>query len=275
MNIKAKMYDTFEAFLCDLKAPVNEYFKGETLASEDGDYSFTKTNNLQEAFDVLKTGYTDPLQKMQEGKVNARQVSNVYRQQVRLHVCGVLPHIPNAILNLPLSMIDYYKQPQKSKVVTIVYNITVTAGTSTEETIKAGIKLLQLCKDVEASGYRLNLYITELCHVEEGTQDVIGWMLKLKDSKQPFDILKLCFPLVHPSMLRRLSFAWLERSPLVYSKRFVRGYGKATNFVKSREEIQEALQKCKLLSEQDYYTDVRNIQKQGEVDQWFGKLGIK
>lgn len=275
MNIKAKMYDTFDSFLSDLKAPVNEYFKGKDLASEDGDYSFTKTHNLQEAFDVLKAGYNEPLQKMQDGKVNARQVSNVYRQQVRLHVCGVLPHIPNAILNLPLSMIDYYKQPQKSKVVTIVYNITVTASTSTEETIKAGIKLLQLCKDVEASGYRLNLYITELCHVEEGTQDVIGWMLKLKDSKQPFDILKLCFPLVHPSMLRRLSFAWLERSPLVYSKSFVNGYGKATNFVKSREEIQEALQKCKLLSENDFYTDVRNIQKQGDVDQWFGKLGIK
>ena len=100
-------------------------------------------------------------------------------------------------------------------------------------------------------------------------------MLKLKDSKQPFDILKLCFPLVHPSMLRRLSFAWLERSPLVYHDSFTCGYGKATNFVKPVEEITEALKKCKLLGEADFYTDVRHIQKQEEVNKWFKKLGIK
>lgn len=274
MKLQAERFETFDQFLNSLKKPVNQYFKGRQLGSETGSRPFTGTKNIEEAFDVLRGGYTAPLKKLKASeKLATAQVQNIYRQQTRLHVCGVLPHIPNAILNLPLSMIDYYKRPQKSKVVNIVYNITVNCGTSTEEMIRAGIQLLQLCKNVEASGYRLNLYITALCHTDE--DHVIGWMLKLKDSKQPFDILKLCFPLVHPSMLRRLSFAWLERSPLVYSENFTSGYGKATNFVKPVKEITEALQKCKLLGEADFYTDVRHIQKQEEVNKWFKKLGIK
>ena len=274
MKLQAERFETFDQFLNSLKKPVNQYWEGRSLSSETGSQKFTGTKNIEEAFEVLRGGYNAPLEKLKTSeKLATAQVQNHYRQQARLHVCGVLPHIPNAILNLPLSMIDYYKQPQKAKVVTIVYNITVTASTSTEEMIRAGIQLLQLCKNVEASGFRLNLYITELCHTDE--DHVIGWMLKLKDSKQPFDILKLCFPLVHPSMLRRLSFAWLERSPLVYSDSFTSGYGKATNFVKPVEEITEALQKCKLLGEADFYTDVRHIQKQEEVSKWFKKLGIK
>lgn len=274
MKLQIEKMENFDQFLQSLKKPVNQYWQGRSLSSETGSQSFTGTKNIEEAFDVLRGGYTAPLEKLKASeKLATAQVQNIYRQQARLHVCGVLPHIPNAILNLPLSMIDYYKQPQKAKVVNIVYNITVAASTSTEEMIRAGIQLLQLCKNVEASGYKLNLYITELCHTDE--DHVIGWMLKLKDSKQPFDILKLCFPLVHPSMLRRLSFAWLERSPLVYHDSFTCGYGKATNFVKPVEEITEALKKCKLLGEADFYTDVRHIQKQEEVSKWFKKLGIK
>lgn len=274
MKLQAEKFETFDQFLQSLEKPVNQYWQGRSLSSETGSKSFTGTKDIAEAFNVLRGGYTEPLEKLKTSeKLATAQVQNQYRQQARLHVCGVLPHVPNAILNLPLSMIDYYKQPQKTRVVSIVYNITVNCNTSTEEMIRAGIQLLQLCKNVEASGYRLNLYITELCHTDEN--HVIGWILKLKDSKQPFDILKLCFPLVHPSMLRRLSFAWLERSPLVYSESFTSGYGKATNFVKPVTEITEALQKCKLLSEDDFYTDVRHIQKQEEVNKWFKKLGIK
>ena len=116
MKLQVERFETFDQFLASLKKPVNQYWEGRSLSSETGSQKFTGTKNIDEAFEVLRGGYNAPLEKLKTSeKLATAQVQNQYRQQARLHVCGVLPHIPNAILNLPLSMIDYYKQPQKAK----------------------------------------------------------------------------------------------------------------------------------------------------------------
>ena len=52
----------------------------------------------------------------------------------------------------------------------------------------------------------------------------VGFKIKLKSANESLNISKLTFPLIHPSMLRRLALRFIEVNPHT-TRRFIRGYG--------------------------------------------------
>lgn len=80
---------------------------------------------------------------------------------------------------------------------------------------------MQIVKRLESQGYRCNLNI--VLGVFKGTRRFIV-KVRIKNANEKLNVSKLAFPMVHPSMLRRLFFRFIEVYPKV-TKVFSQGYG--------------------------------------------------
>ena len=109
-------------------------------------------------------------------------------------------------------MINQHKEPQKVKVVSLVYAPDANCGTSADTFIKAGIVVLNIVNRLEMNGIRVNLKIA--AYDASGRRDsYAGCYITIKDYREQLDLKKIAFPIAHPSMLRRLGFKWIETFP--------------------------------------------------------------
>ena len=138
--------------------------------------------------------------------------------------------MPNAILNLPDSMINIERHPQKQKTLDIIYSMGANCGEDAQLFIDAGVVLLTAIKILEINRISVRLKVGFML----GTEDYSGKSgeitcptVLVKDYGQRADLQKLCFPLAHPSMFRRFGFKWLETTPGITSKAWQCGYGYA------------------------------------------------
>lgn len=263
MKVNIEKFENIDKFLEGLKRPTNQIFSERCpndLSSEKGSAAFTGTKDLEEAFNLLKIGYKQPLARIKKEmkRTSTERVEACPAFKQHLDVCGAIPLIPNSLLGLPNSMINMKRIPIKSKVLNVVYDISIPASGSKDEIILAGANLLKLCNSLERNGYRINLFVSDIT-ISSDKKDVIAFFFKLKDSKQKLDLLKICFPLAHPSMLRRLSFKWLETTPIATNPAFCRGYGRPLTTAKTEKEITNMLKKESLLKNNDIFLSVKYL----------------
>ena len=185
----------------------------------------------EQTYTMLKEGYQPTVDKMKDViKFTAKGVGK--RTQFMNHVEGFAPIVPNAIMGLPNSMITSRTKAIKNKVLDVYYDITANCGTKSKELIEAGQKLLGVILELEAQGYRFNLYVTQDYYDSLKGCDML--CLRVKSANQPFDLKRMSFPLTHSAFFRGIGFEWYSKFPLG-TYRF--GYGKAISCEKSQEEI--------------------------------------
>lgn len=203
--------------------------------SSDDDKKFRGTASYEEAVDLFRNGYTDILKRVldevsQGVKMNSGFVK-MPKMMPRNEIVGYIPNVPNAIIGIPEAMINVNRVIQKKKSIDIIYSISTNCGTSCETIIKAGIALLCAIKIIELGGTFVNLRIASICTVTS-TEAAMN-TINLKSCHERLDIQKLCFPLAHPSMLRRFGFKWLETTPNLHDMDFSSGYGRSIESVDS------------------------------------------
>lgn len=225
------------------KRPNNEIMKHENSSSVKGDKSWYGSESYEEASQLMRTGYTDILPKIKEGlnassKVISKQFSPTDIRRPKNLPVGFIPNIPNSILNLPNSMIDIKLSPQKRKTLNIIYIMSGNCGCRAEMWIKAGISLLTAIKIIERRGISVKIDTSFYCG-SSGDETAIG-SVTVKHYGQPLDIQKLCFPLAHPSMFRRIGFKFLETTPIITRQDFAYGYGRG--FDSDEERIKKELE---------------------------------
>ncbi len=229
MNVIYEKYDSIKEFVDNItNRKVNSVFRGRCLSSEDGSRNFTGTNNMDEAKTLLVHGYDAPLKNIEKGlKANSvnKKFKDIPKVRPRNNVVGVVPHVPNSLLGLPESMINLEKTTNKVKVVSIDYDMSISCSYATEEIEKSGTALLSIINLLELRGYRVELNV--IAFSGEKSNELAIVKVKVKDYRQPLDLLKCCFPLVHPSFFRRLGFRWLETVPNLTENGFTTGYGVA------------------------------------------------
>lgn len=187
---------------------------------------FTSTSSYEEAEDLLLHGWevgTLDLIKSLKSPSGAlkRQICNTYS------VAGYQPCVPRYLQGLPDSMIDHKVVTIKSKIVNIVKDIGYAGYVKAETMENESLKVLKLVQSLESKGYRVNLYISFVSDVPY-TSKKLNMQIKIKDSGQKLNIKQVAFPLVHPSMFRRIVFGLIER--LEETKNFGNGYGKCTEY---------------------------------------------
>lgn len=197
--------------------------------SKSGEFYFTKTQSYSEAVELLLKGYTEILPEVsQKYKQNIKILSQNYvKRKSNIEVIsGGCPNVPRSIMCLPKDFINREVTTRKVKTITVVYNLCVSWVYTTQEFIDAGIALLSAIKCLEMSGIRLkliSLFYSGKSSVYPSSHKVIGSVL-LKDYGDSINLLKLCFPLAHPSMFRRIGFKFLETVPGLEDIRFRVGY---------------------------------------------------
>ena len=206
--------------------PNNKVMKNED-ASKTGTKDFTGTRSYGEAKEIFQNGYTDILDKIKMGvnsNIKAQRTEN--RRKVETGVVGYAPHVPNAILGLPNSMIYTHSQPQKVKAISIIYSIIENCGTEADEFIKSGICVLSAINSLELRGVRVNLNISFFNATTGSDKPQYTFAtVKVKDYREHMDLQKLCFPVAHPSMFRRFGFKWIETVPELTDNGYRWGYG--------------------------------------------------
>lgn len=256
------------------KRPNNKAFQGRTRDSDTGSESFAGTKSYDEAKDLLQHGWDEPLAKIKESVGRKKVSSNTQadRRRPSTGIVGYQPCVPNAILGLPNSMICTETVKQKVKAVTIVYCSVVHAGWSTEEIVDCGVTVMKIIDMLELQGLRVKLAI-------EGMSTICGNDLSIlrvdvKDWKEQIDLKKIAFPVVNPSMLRRIGFRWLETCPQITNTSYPSGYGKPLGNT-DYPEVVRILKEGGALGENEYYINAQLCKdKKQDIDEILKAAGM-
>ena len=191
-------------------------------SSQTADYDFTRTRSYDEAIDLISKGYTEILPKVKSGikklekKLNT-EFHNIKKIRPDIKIEGFTPHVPNSILNLPNSMINIDRHPQKQKTLDIIYVMGACCGQDAQLFIDAGIVLLTAIKILELNRISVRLRVSFKFSSDyrdpDSRAEILFPTVLVKDYGQRIDLQKLCFPIAHPSMFRRFGFKWLETHP--------------------------------------------------------------
>lgn len=120
-------------------------------------------------------------------------------------------------------MINSVPKTGKTKVLTVAYNVSANSSVDANELRDVATQLVGAIMALEAGGARVNLYV---CVEGKGKCSNQKWFVatKIKSAGQPLDTLKMCYPLINPSMFRRHYFKWIETRDGVASD-IKMGYG--------------------------------------------------
>ena len=213
----------------------------------DEDYTeFSGTKSFDEAQNLLKYGDKVNADKITATirKIKAQGKGNETRNKLYNSPCGFMPIVPKVLAGDPQNMLAIRKERYKStKVLNIAYNTMVSWSISTEEIIETAAKVANVIASLEKNGYRVNLYAFSCGIGKRNT--AFSLLVKIKDSGKYFDTLRIAYPLVNPSFLRRHAFRWLE----TFTKFDARGdYGGAMNGEQFREFMKDKFKNAVILS---------------------------
>lgn len=211
----------FYDYLCT--TPFNSvYDTDSSRRSIHSSDKFTGTKSFDEAVELMRNGWTSMAHQLDAKlKVASKGTGMVTKRKQQLGVCGFQPIVPLYLAGVPTNMVSQVQTKVKSKVVSIVKPFNYNAGVTTETIIEESVKTLRVVKQLEAEGYRVNLSVavgTAIC----GTSIVAK--VRIKSANEKLNISKLAFPMVHPSMLRRLFIRYIEVCPDT-TKHFRAAYG--------------------------------------------------
>ena len=178
---------------------------------------FTGTQSFEEAQNLLKCGDKVNADKIAATirKIKAQGKGNATRNSLYNSPCGFMPIVPKVLAGEPQNMLAIKKQTYKStKVINIAYNVAVDCTRTAEDLIETAAKVANVIASLEKNGYRVNLYAFSCGIGKRNT--AFSLLVKIKDSGKYLDTLRLAYPLVNPSFLRRHIFAYWER---------LKGYG--------------------------------------------------
>lgn len=199
--------------------------------SIDGSYSFTQTHNFDEAFMLLKSGWEEGTKKL-KNKLETKVKSVSTKQKTVYDVAGFQCSVPRYLQGIPTNMINKKTISQKNKVITINKNVSYSCGVKAEQITNECAKVLELVNNLENNGCRVNLNIiigTTVAREHHSYGDYVK--ICIKQSSQKLNLKQIAFPIMHPSMLRRIFFALMERFEEGDNFAAV-GYGKPVNLIK-------------------------------------------
>lgn len=178
--------------------------------SESGDFDFTGTHSLEEAYNLLLSGDEKLFNKFKSlDKISIEKILGnvINRPKIKNDLVGFQANVPQYLLGLPTNMINQEPKKTSQKVLNIIINITVSCGVSKDHIQKVGNLYIQVLDLLEKAGYRVNLYIIQ---AEESNNYYYYSLVRIKTDREPFNIKKCIFPIMHPSMHRRIFFKWEE-----------------------------------------------------------------
>lgn len=187
--------------------------------------SFTGTESWDEAQNLMQHGDIETYNEIR--KIQTKYAKSIQTTQnvkrIKLSHAGFLPCVPAYLGGAEKCMFRKVTQPERKRVANVIYNASIDCSVGAESIRDASVRLMQAIRNIEAGGTRVNLYVCIFSRLRKRTQTT-GALIKIKDSGQYMDVLKMVYPLTNPSMLRRHFLRFIETTKGI-SKKFVKGYG--------------------------------------------------
>lgn len=234
-----EQFNSISNLLKELDTRTNNSVMRDVYESNSGDGTFSLTKSYEEACSLLKYGYNKILEEVDRKRKELLKTKSyliIPNQKLPKNMpIGYVPNVPNAIQNIPNSMINIEKDPKKEKSISIIYHFGASWMEKAEDFVKAGVALVSAINILERSGFRTKLSV---CFFPaKGNSQILYPTLRLKDYKDNFNIKKLCFPLAHPSMFRRIGFKYCETCPRLTDLDFKFGYGRTIHDTETENKI--------------------------------------
>lgn len=211
-------------------AKPTSWFEGRECSLEISDKrtKFTKTKSFEEAMSLLENGWYEEAQKI-EKELNLKNMKMFEKDDIKFiqSVAGFHPIVPNYLMGLPNSMVSSKIVSKKQKVVTLNLSISFSFAVSTKEIEEVCLKAFRIVKEIESKGCRVNFnvfYSGKEYEREIGKANYCAIKLRVKSANERLNVSKVCFPVIHPSMLRRIMFRVVETNE-AFTKRYTVGYG--------------------------------------------------
>lgn len=192
----------------------------DTIKEKNIHKSWHGVNSYEEAENLAIKGWKEI--------ENTKQINDIFNLKIdeedklvtfKNDVVGYAPIIPLVLQGIPNCMTNVQKKRVKSRIIHLVYNISVTCDRDSEDIMNAGFELTKVIMLLERQGYRVRLTAMQDFSNYEGSD---MFFLNLKSEYKPLNVTSMMFPLVHTAMFRVIGFAWYERSPVTSYKS---GYG--------------------------------------------------
>jgi len=239
---------------------VNQVFKNSVKSSRDTDYKFRGTYNYEEAEDMLKKGWPEGAKNIENKlKTKIKNVSNERTRKSVYDVVGGNCSVPRYLQGIPTNMVRQVTKVRKQKVVTINKNFSYNAMISKERIIEESVKALQIVREIESAGIRVNLNIIFMSY--EADERII-LKVRIKSANERLNVSKTAFALAHPSMLRRIVFRYIETHPKINEKGWPNGYGRPPRDAEIREYLD---------SKNEIYLPALDLNVEEIVKEYFNK----
>lgn len=209
--------------------------QGQDNSHTNSEY-FTGTQSYEEAKNFLEYGHKESAEKLtlKIGSVKKQYETQGKRIKSEYSVVGHQASVPRYLQGIPQNMIQQKRVPMKQKVVKLYKSMAYSASTNKDTIFEQSAKALIIVEKLEQMGYRVEL---DLVWMSKKMGKASGMTITLKKSSERLNISKLAFPMVHPSMLRRIGFRWMETTPCVKSTKFQSGYGEPVNTVEYMSKV--------------------------------------
>lgn len=181
--------------------------------SNEGSKRFTGTEDMNEANGMMTAGYPEGIKELRtiKAKPSRNGQMDIYRS-----FQGFLPSVGDVVAGNPLNMLNARQSVKTScKVVDVVLGAAFSCEWSTEDIMREAKKAMQAVMTAENNGYRVNLYVcfsSAYLGAKRDKNNTCDILVKIKGSNQKLDLLRVSYPVIHPSFLRRHVFAVMERS---------------------------------------------------------------
>lgn len=218
MSIQTHIFNSIQEFYEAITSEAAEKRSAERKhpnSSKSFDSSFSQTNTLTEALDLLRNGVSDKKYDLTP-TVPTHSVLSKPRSVQTSSPIGYAPHVPNALRNLPNSMISSKPSPTATrplprKSIIIVRDVSYHAGWDAEDIRKTNLKTTEYIRSLMLTPTppRITLY----AHIGVDLHtDIHHIFVRIKAPDQRLIVPNLNFALCHPSFLRRCYMRWAETS---------------------------------------------------------------
>lgn len=199
---------------------------------------------FREAFEKFSTGDDELAKRIEDVEIDEIKSERIVSKYVN-DIMGVIPHVPNAIIGLPQSMINITRNKVKTnnKIITLLYDISASCNIDENKYHRVSKLFLNIVDKIEKMGYRCNIYLTatQNCkNIKPYCNHVNSlYMIKLKDCSEPFNKYKCSFCLGHVAMFRKIIFRLMELNP--YTDIYNDSYGRIVGYHEHKDLVEQGL----------------------------------
>lgn len=200
--------------LPDQQGNANNRSQGSAIDKERE--QFSGTASLPDALKLARNGWPKGRAQMVDGVRDAfrgRAAAGI-GPGITYDVAGAVPCAPAAAAGDPMCMMDFQPEIRAARpIVRLLVPFVYSANVQHQTIINRGIAMLTLIDAIEAAGQRCEIDLIWVAG-GDGSKDTATNVLRVcvKRPEEPLDLDRLAFAIAHPSFLRRIGFAFWDKT---------------------------------------------------------------